>query len=310
MNTEFSHDSVLLEPAVTALISPEEGVYIDGTFGRGGHSRAILSRVDQSARLFAFDKDPQAIAVANQLNSEDSRFEIIHDSFANMAEQMQQRDLIGKVDGVLLDLGVSSPQLDDAERGFSFMKDGPLDMRMDNSKGLSAQAWLAKASEEEIADVLWQYGEERYSRRIAKGIVLARDEAPITTTLQLAEIVKKSHPKWDKHKHPATRAFQGIRIFINNELQDVERCLEASLQVLKPGGRLVVISFHSLEDRMVKRFMKAQEKGKQHPRHLPIMEDDTGKTMRCIGKAIKPSAEELKVNVRARSAVMRIAEKL
>ena len=237
-------------------------------------------------------------------------FEIIHDSFASMAEQMEQRELLGKVDGVLLDLGVSSPQLDDAERGFSFMKDGPLDMRMDNSKGLSAQAWIAVAKEEEIADVMYHYGEERFSRRIAKAIVAAREEEPITTTLQLAKIVKEANPKWEKHKHPATRAFQGIRIFINNELDDVERCLEASLKVLKSGGKLVVISFHSLEDRIVKRFMKKQEKGVQHPRHLPVMEDDLGKTMRCIGKAIKPSDAEKKENVRARSAVMRIAQKI
>jgi len=310
MNTEFSHDSVLLEDAVKALITSEHGVYIDGTFGRGGHSRHILERVESDSKLFGFDKDPQAIAVANELAERDQRFHIIHDSFANMAEQMEQHKLLGKVDGILLDLGVSSPQLDDADRGFSFMKDGPLDMRMDNSKGMSAQTWLAQADEKEIADVLWQYGEERFSRRIAKAIVLEREKKPITTTLQLAEIVKQANPKWEKHKNPATRSFQGIRIFINNELKDVEQVLEASLDVLKPGGRLVVISFHSLEDRLVKRFMRAQEKGKQHPRHMPVLEEDLGKTMRCVGKAIKPSQEEMKVNVRARSAVMRIAEKL
>jgi 16S rRNA (cytosine1402-N4)-methyltransferase len=305
----FSHTSVLLEEAIEGLAVKPAGLYVDGTFGRGGHSRALLARLGAEGRLLGFDKDPEAVRVGAELAAEDGRFVVIQRSFADMAEELRQRDLHGQVDGVLLDLGVSSPQLDDAERGFSFMHDGPLDMRMDPTSGQSAAQWINGAPEEDIAAVLKEYGEERYAKRIARAIVTRRAEQPFTRTADLAEVVKVANPAWEKHKHPATRAFQGIRIFINRELDDLAEGLKAALEVLAPGGRLVVISFHSLEDRLVKQFMRREAKGAPLPRDLPIRAADIDVSINLIGKAIMPSAAETAVNPRARSAVLRIAEK-
>ncbi|MBL4609940.1 MAG: 16S rRNA (cytosine(1402)-N(4))-methyltransferase RsmH [Pseudomonas sp.] len=305
----FSHTSVLLEEAIEGLAVKPAGLYVDGTFGRGGHSRALLARLGAEGRLLGFDKDPEAVRVGAELAAEDGRFVVIQRSFADMGEELRQRGLHGQVDGVLLDLGVSSPQLDDAERGFSFMHDGPLDMRMDPTSGQSAAQWINGAPEEDIAAVLKEYGEERYAKRIARAIVTRRAEQPFTRTADLAEVVKVANPAWEKHKHPATRAFQGIRIFINRELDDLAEGLKAALEVLAPGGRLVVISFHSLEDRLVKQFMRREAKGAPLPRDLPIRAADIDVSINLIGKAIMPSAAETAVNPRARSAVLRIAEK-
>ena len=308
--TEREHFSVLLEESVSALITQPEGIYIDGTFGRGGHSRALLSRLGNQAKLIAFDKDPQAIAVADQLKADDPRFDIEHQSFANIAKVIEEKNLVGQVDSVLLDLGVSSPQLYQAERGFSFMNDGPLDMRMDCSKGQSAAEFINTAKEIEIARVLKEYGEERFSKRIAGAIVRRRIEKPFTRTLDFADVVTKANPRWEREKHPATRAFQGIRIHVNGELDDIAAVLPAALSILKPGGRLVIISFHSLEDRIVKRFFKEGAKGKSLPLGLPIPDVELEKTLHLVSKPVKASDQELSVNVRSRSAIMRIAEKL
>ncbi len=309
MQPTFQHISVLLNEALTGLDVRPGGLYVDGTFGRGGHSRAILDRLGENGRLIAFDKDPEAIRVGEQLAAEDGRFVVVRRSFADMAEELRQRGETGKVDGVLLDLGVSSPQLDDAERGFSFLNDGPLDMRMDPTQGQSAAEWINNASEADIATVLFEYGEERFSRRMAKAIVMRRAEQPFTRTADLAEVIKQANPAWEKHKHPATRAFQGIRIFINRELDDLSLGLRAALDVLAPGGRLAVISFHSLEDRLVKQFMRLEAKGAPIPRGLPVRQSEISVSINLVGKAIKPSAEEVSVNPRSRSAVLRIAEK-
>ncbi|MEH6389052.1 MULTISPECIES: 16S rRNA (cytosine(1402)-N(4))-methyltransferase RsmH [Pseudomonas] len=305
----FQHISVLLEEALKGLAVQPDGLYVDGTFGRGGHSRAILSKLCKDGRLIGFDKDPEAIRVGTQLAADDGRFVVVRRSFADMAEELRQRGLHGQVNGVLLDLGVSSPQLDDAERGFSFLNDGPLDMRMDPAQGQSAAEWINSADEADIATVLKEYGEERFARRMARAIVMRRAEQPFTRTADLAEVIKVANPAWEKHKHPATRAFQGIRIFINRELEDLADGLKAALDVLAPGGRLVVISFHSLEDRLVKQFMRREAKGAPIPRGLPIREIDIPVSINLIGKAIKPSAEEVAGNPRARSAMLRIAEK-
>ena len=309
MQPTFQHISVLLNEALGGLNVRKDGLYVDGTFGRGGHSRAILDQLGESGRLIAFDKDPEAIRVGEQLAAEDGRFVVVSRSFADMAEELRQRGESGQVDGVLLDLGVSSPQLDDPERGFSFLNDGPLDMRMDPTQGQSAADWINSASEADIATVLFEYGEERFSRRMAKAIVMRRADKPFTRTADLAEVIKQANPAWEKHKHPATRAFQGIRIFINRELDDLSLGLKAALEILAPGGRLVVISFHSLEDRLVKQFMRLEAKGAPIPRGLPVRESDIAVSIKLVGKAIKPSAEEVAINPRARSAVLRIAEK-
>lgn len=309
MNT-FRHETVLLEPAVDALIGDPEGFYVDGTFGRGGHSRQILSALKAQGRLLAIDKDPQAINTANEEFGGDSRFEVAQGSFSTLAALVELAGMMGKVSGVLLDLGVSSPQLDEAQRGFSFTQDGPLDMRMNPNEGQSAAQWLASAAEQEIADVIYRYGEEKFSRRMARAIVEQRSVTPITSTLQLAEIVKQANPAWEKHKHPATRAFQGIRIHINRELEDLESVLTQALEVLSIGGRLVVISFHSLEDRMVKQFITKQAKGDDYPAGVPVRTSDLNPRMKKIGKAVKASDAEVASNQRSRSAVMRIAEKI
>lgn len=285
------------------------GLYVDGTFGRGGHSRAILARLDSDGRLLGVDKDPQACEAANTLAAEDQRFTFYHGSFAELPDRLQRMG-IDAVDGILLDLGVSSPQLDEARRGFSFMHDGPLDMRMDTSAGETAAEWLAHAEVDAIAAVLREYGEERFARRIAAAIVAARDEQPLTTTGQLARVVSEANPRWEKHKHPATRTFQAIRIKVNRELDDLRDLLDAALDLLRIGGRLVVISFHSLEDRMVKRYMRDMARGQQLPPGVPVTDSQLNRRMRLVGKAVKASVEEVGDNQRARSAVMRVAEKI
>ncbi|TAA45143.1 16S rRNA (cytosine(1402)-N(4))-methyltransferase RsmH [Corallincola spongiicola] len=304
------HETVLLREAVDGLAIKPDGIYVDGTFGRGGHSRAILSQLGPQGRLLAIDRDPTAIAVAEQFD--DPRFEIIHGTFSQIAAYMDERDLSGKIDGVLLDLGVSSPQLDDGERGFSFIKDGPLDMRMDNSSGQTAAEWLAVAEADEIARVLKEYGEERFARKIARAIVHDRDEKPFLRTSQLASLIERITPNREKHKHPATRSFQAIRIEINQELKQIHEVLAGAMEVLAPCGRLSVISFHSLEDRIVKQFMRLQSKGEPIPRGLPLTEAQlAGRCkLKTLGKAIKPSAAEVEANPRSRSSVLRIAERL
>jgi 16S rRNA (cytosine1402-N4)-methyltransferase len=304
-----SHETVMLHSAVDALLSDPAGFYVDGTFGRGGHSRLILQRIAETGRLLGIDKDPLAIEVGKTLMKDDNRFTIQQGAFDELDTMLVDMDASGNVDGILLDLGVSSPQLDQAERGFSFTQDGPLDMRMNPQAGISAAEWLASAAEQDIADVIYRYGEDRFSRRIARAIVKERDLAPINRTLQLAEIVKQANPAWEKHKHPATRAFQAIRIHINEELVSLEKVLEKALSALKPGGRLVVISFHSLEDRLVKQFIQKQSKGDDFPRDLPVTASALSPKLIKIGKAVKPSEQEIRQNPRARSAVMRVAEK-
>ena len=310
MNMHNAHYSVLLNEAINALNIQPSGKYVDATYGRGGHSHAILSQLEQAGRLLAVDKDPQAVTHAQQLAAEDQRFSVEHGSFASLEQIVNKLGWQQQVDGILIDLGVSSPQLDEAERGFSFQLDGPLDMRMDTSSGQSAAQWLASAPESEIADVLYKYGEERFSRRIANAIVTARAEQPINTTQQLSAIVAAANPKWEKNKDPATRSFQAIRIFINNELEDLEQCLAQAVRVLRSGGRLVVISFHSLEDRIVKNFIREMEKGKQLPPDLPVTHVETESILKHIGKPVKPGVNELDENIRSRSAIMRIAEKV
>ncbi|KRT54578.1 16S rRNA (cytosine(1402)-N(4))-methyltransferase RsmH [endosymbiont of Ridgeia piscesae] len=305
-----THRPVLLEEAVTALNITAEGIYIDGTFGRGGHSRRILKALGERGRLIGIDKDPQAIVHGREQLGGDARFTIVQQSFAMIAQVAQHAGVAGRVDGVLLDLGVSSPQLDQAERGFSFLQDGPLDMRMDPNSGMSAAQWLAVATDKEIADVLKRYGDERHARRIARAIVAARQVEPILTTGRLAEIVSAANPAWEKGKHPATRSFQAIRIFINRELDDLQQFLGQVLEVLRPGGRLAVISFHSLEDRIVKRFMRDQAKGDRFPAGVPVTQAQLQPRLKLLGKAIRPGADETESNPRARSAVLRVAERL
>ncbi|MDJ0877823.1 MAG: 16S rRNA (cytosine(1402)-N(4))-methyltransferase RsmH [Halieaceae bacterium] len=303
------HQTVLLREAVEALVTARDGYYVDGTFGRGGHSREILAALSAEGKLLGVDKDPQAIEVARQLKEGDDRFDFEHGSFAQLPHQLRRKG-IGAVDGILLDLGVSSPQLDEAERGFSFSQDGPLDMRMDTTQGQTAAEWLAAASHGDIASVLREYGEERHAGRIASAILRALESAPIETTGRLAQIVSEANPSWEKHKHPATRSFQGIRIWINRELADLELLLDEVVDLLRPGGRLVIISFHSLEDRMVKRFIRRMSRGEQPPRGVPVMESQVKKKLAAVGRAVKPAAEEVAANPRARSAVMRVAERL
>lgn len=304
------HQPVLLEQAVEALAIKPAGVYLDGTFGRGGHSRSILQRLNDRGRLIAIDKDPEAVEYAQKEFMGDARFTIVRGSFETLREVAQQAGVLGRVDGLLLDLGVSSPQLDQANRGFSFLQDGPLDMRMDPETGVSAAAWLAQADLQEIADVLKRYGEERHARRIARAIVEARSIRPIRTTREFAELVSMANPAWEKSKHPATRSFQAIRIFINQELDALKHCLEQVPELLAPGGRLAVISFHSLEDRLVKRFLRDQAKGDRFPPGLPVTQAQLKPGFKLIGKAIRADQAELEMNPRARSAVLRVAERL
>lgn len=303
------HQSVLLEESIVGLAIKPDGVYFDGTFGRGGHSQAILAKLGDEGRLFAIDKDVDAIEFANDKYGLDKRFQIFHGSFARIKEFATHAGLIGRIDGILLDLGVSSPQIDNPERGFSFMQQGPLDMRMDVTQSISAAKFVNEAEADEMASIFRIYGEERFAGRIAKAIVEARKQKPIATTLELAEIVKAANPKWEKHKHPATRVFQAIRIHVNQELNDLKDCLEQSLEILAPGGRLAVISFHSLEDRIVKQFMRDKERGQQPPAGVPVRHVELKTNFKRIGKAIMPQEDELKNNIRSRSAVLRIGEK-
>ena len=304
------HSTVLLHEAIDALVVDPDGLYVDGTFGRGGHTAELLSRLSVKGSVIAIDKDLDAIACGKARFSDDDRLSLVQGSFANLTDFVGQVGKQGCVSGVLLDLGVSSPQLDQAERGFSFLRDGPLDMRMDTSRGLSAAEWVASADEQEIASVIKEFGEERFARRMAAAIVRERAEKPIEGTVQLAKILADAHPAWERGKHPATKAFQAIRIFINRELADLEDLLEQVIDNLAIGGRLVVISFHSLEDRRVKRFIRDQNRGIKLPKNLPIPDVDRGIRLIKVGKAIKPSEAEVENNIRARSAVMRIAERV
>ncbi|MBR8841975.1 16S rRNA (cytosine(1402)-N(4))-methyltransferase RsmH [Pseudoalteromonas sp. JC3] len=310
MSEEFKHISVLMTETLDALAIDPEGIYIDGTFGRGGHSGEILKRLS-TGRLQAIDQDPQAIKAAEKF-ADDTRFSIARSRFSQIKSVAEQAGILGQVDGILLDIGVSSPQLDDAGRGFSFMKDGPLDMRMDPDSGRSAAQWLAEAELEEMVFVIKKYGEEKFATRIARKVIEVREHTAITTTAQLAQLIDEAVPVKDKHKHPATRTFQAIRIYINSELEEIQTALQASLEVLKPGGRLVVISFHSLEDRIVKQFIKKQSKGEAIPRGLPLTDEQLKQnlTLKAVGKAIKPSDAEIAQNPRSRSSVLRVAEKL
>jgi len=310
MNEEYSHQPVLLKEVLEGLNIHPQGKYVDGTFGRGGHATAIVERLGPEGRLLVMDKDPQAIAAAKMRFANDERVVIAKGSFARLSQIVEQQGWAGEVDGVLLDLGVSSPQLDDAKRGFSFKLDGALDMRMDPGSGESAADWIARVSERDLAMVLKDYGEERYAKRIARAIVNARETQAFETTRQLATVIAQANPKWETGKDPATRSFQAIRIFINNELDDLQACLAQLVELLKPRGRLAIISFHSLEDRIVKRFIREQSKGDQYPAGLPIMHSQLNPRLKAVGKAIRPSDEEITSNPRARSSVLRIAEKL
>ncbi|MFI0471490.1 16S rRNA (cytosine(1402)-N(4))-methyltransferase RsmH [Halomonas sp. HMF6819] len=306
--SDFRHTSVLLDGAVDTLVHQTDGVYLDGTFGRGGHSRLILSRLDENGRLLAMDRDPQAIAAADDID--DARFSITRREFARLGEYAKELGLHGKLAGVLLDVGVSSPQLDDPERGFSFMRNGPLDMRMDPTQGESAADFLARASETDIAHVFKTLGEERFGKRLARAVVTRRAEKPFTHTLDLAEVLKAAHPAWEKGRHPATKAFQGLRIHLNGELDQLDAALEAALEALAPGGHLVVISFHSLEDRRVKRFIRHHVRGDTDlPRGVPIRDDQINRRLEALNKGVRPSEDEVAQNPRARSAVMRAAKK-
>lgn len=303
------HLPVLLEEVLAALAVRPDGVYLDATFGRGGHSRAILQLLGPEGRLFVMDRDPRAIEVANELSGKDQRVTVIRGSFEMLAGLAEEHG-VQNLDGLLFDLGVSSPQLDTPERGFSFQSDGPLDMRMDNEQGITAAQWLAEAPEEEIARVLWRYGEERMSRRIARAIVQRRQEKPLERTGELAQLIADVMPRGKSRKHPATRSFQAIRMHLNRELQALEAALEASLSLLATGGRLAVISFHSLEDRMVKRFIRSHSRPDPVYAGLPDMPEHARPRMAVVGKAVTASDEELDVNPRSRSATLRVGERL
>ena len=302
------HASVLLNESIDALNVSADGMYLDGTFGRGGHSHEILSRLSERGLLVALDRDPSAIAYGNEVFGNDERLELVHTDFAQSIIGLQEKGLPEKFDGILFDLGVSSPQLDEAHRGFSFMQDGPLDMRMDSSQGQTAAQLLAYIEEKELASILFTLGDEKFSRKIAKAIIEKRIEEPLETTSQLVALIEEVITRPEKHKHPATRTFLALRMFINDELGQIETMLPQAIRMLKPGGRLAVISFHSREDRIVKRFFKNLSVGPVLPKRLPV-QGVFRAPITLIGKAIKPSAEELRVNPRARSAILRIAEK-
>ena len=304
------HVPVLLEAVLQGLNIRPDGCYVDGTFGRGGHSRAILRLLGSQGRLLAIDRDPQAVAAVAATLEADPRFEIIKGEIAELREYAVERNLLGKVDGLLLDLGVSSPQLDEAMRGFSFRADGPLDMRMDSTTGASAADWLATTDEKSLKKVLREYGEEKQAARIARAIIAARSTRRISRTTELAELVASVAPARGKRKHPATRTFQAIRIFINQELRQLQAALDASVELLAPGGRLCVISFHSLEDRCVKRFMRNASSEPEPYRGLPEIPPEARPPLKLIGRAIAASAAEIDANVRSRSAHLRIAERL
>lgn len=310
MRVSVFHQAVLLREAVDALNICPQGTYIDGTFGRGGHSAAILEALGPDGRLLALDRDPEAEQYAKAGFRFDARFYFERARLSQLARVAVHHKVAGKVRGILLDLGVSSPQLDDPSRGFSFVEEGPLDMRMDPTAGISAAEWLATAGEANIARVLKDFGEERFHRRIARAIVEARRVTPIIMTTSLAQIIAEAMPVHERGKHPATRSFQALRIFLNQELEELKAALEQTLQVLAPGGRLVAIAFHSLEDRIVKRFMREQARGPQWPPELPVPVAQSHASLRVIGRTVRPSADEIRFNPRSRSAVMRVAERL
>ena len=310
MATDYKHLSVLLPETLDALAIRDDGIYVDATYGRGGHSAAILQALGSEGHLLAMDRDPQAVSDANKRFAGDDRFSIEARPFSMLEQTIGEYGWKGKVNGVLFDLGVSSPQLEDPDRGFSFRQDGPLDMRMDTTQGMTAEQWLNDAGEKEIADVIYRYGEERFSRRIARAIVRARTSEPISRTAKLAAIVSAAIPKREPGKDPATRTFQAIRIHINKELQEIESALPQVLNVLAPGGRLACISFHSLEDRLVKRFMRDQARGDNYPVDLPVTHDMLDPKLRLLGPAVRPGAEEVESNPRARSASLRVAERV
>jgi 16S rRNA (cytosine1402-N4)-methyltransferase len=310
MSAGLPHQPVLLTEVLQGLAVRPDGIYVDGTFGRGGHAGAILALLGPRGRLLAMDKDPAAVESAERQFGGDPRFEIEQGAFTMLNRIVRERALDGRVNGLLLDLGVSSPQLDDASRGFSFSMTGPLDMRMDPTAGISAAEWLENASERDITQVLKTYGEERFARRIARSIVASRQTTPLQTTAQLAELIAAAEPVREQHKHPATRSFQAIRIFINHELDDIRDVLVQVPDVLAPRGRLAVISFHSLEDRIVKRFIRDEYRGEAPPPEFPLAGMDYQPRLRPVGKAIHPDAAEIRTNPRARSAVLRVAERL
>lgn len=306
---EDRHVPVLLEEALQALQVKDDGVYVDATYGRGGHAREILKRLGARGRLLVFDRDPHACEDARRKLGADARVQVTQGPFSMLARTIDGLGLAERINGILFDLGVSSPQLDDPHRGFSFRTEGPLDMRMDPGVGESAAEWLQRAEEEEIARVIREYGEERFARRIARAIARERSIAPIATTGRLAEIVARAVPTRERKKDPATRTFQAVRLHVNRELAEIQEALPQTLHLLAPGGRLVVISFHSLEDRIVKRFMRAEEKGQELPPELPVRRDHFHPRMKTVGKAIRAGEPETHRNPRARSAVMRVAER-
>jgi 16S rRNA (cytosine1402-N4)-methyltransferase len=304
------HRPVFLAEALTALAVRPSGCYADATFGRGGHAGALLAALGPAGRLLALDRDPEARQWAAARFGSDARLTFVQGAFSQLAESVSAHGLSGRLDGILFDLGVSSPQLDDPARGFSFNQDGPLDMRMDPTTGESATVWLNRVTETELARVLAEFGEERFHRRVTRAIIAARQQTPITTTARLAHIIAKAIPTREPGKHPATRAFQAIRIAVNDELGELRAVLPQAVRMLAPGGRLVVISFHSLEDRVVKRFMREQARGRELPLDLPVTGVPEGRTLRLIGRQIRPDAAEIAANPRARSAVLRVAERL
>lgn len=308
----MEHLSVLYDESIQSLNIKTDGCYLDCTFGRGGHSKGILSQLSDSGRLLAIDRDLEAINSEDaKTMSNDERFILVHGCFSDLETIVKNRGYFGKIEGVLMDLGVSSPQLDDASRGFSFLKDGPLDMRMDTSKGIAAAEWLEQVDEQILVKVLFEYGEERFSRRIAKTIIENREGSKLKTTRDLAQLIESVVPKTEKNKHPATRSFQAIRIEINNELGEIKKGLQQAINVLSPSGRLVVISFHSLEDRIVKRFIRSESGRKFNPGKLPIKESNIEQgILKKVGKFIKAGKLELQSNPRARSAVLRVAERV
>lgn len=310
-NLHHLHRPVMLAEVLENLAVKPEGIYVDATLGRGGHARAILHRLGPQGKLLALDRDPAAIAYARgDTELQDPRVVLKQGPFSMLQPMVKQLNWLHQIDGILLDLGVSSPQLDEAERGFSFSKEGPLDMRMDPTSGISAAEWINTAEEADIALVLKEYGEERFARRIAGAIVRARLQQPITTTTQLADIAAKANPRWEFRIHPATRTFQAVRIYINQELDELRSVLEQFLEILAPGGRFAVISFHSLEDRIVKRFIQKQIKGDDFPVDLPVQQTALQPKLRRVAGAIKASAAEIAANPRARSAILRAAEKI
>ena len=304
-HSKFTHTSVLLKKSVDMLVTNTSGNYLDCTFGLGGHSHEVLTRLTKDAHLTVIDRDSDAIRIAKELARDDNRITVIQSNFATINEHVAPNSL----DGILLDLGVSSPQLDNAERGFSFNKDGTLDMRMNTEDGMSALQWIKNANINEMTNIFKRFGEERYAKKIATAIDAYRKQHPITRTLELAKIVKDAHPAWEKGKHPATRVFQAIRIHINKELESLAQLLEQSISLLKDNGRLVVISFHSLEDRIVKRFMIANAKGDIYPKKVPVQFSSIKPTLEIVGKAVRPCTDEIRTNIRARSAIMRVAQK-